>query len=137
LPPFISRASPEITGLFLPSDDMKTIRVNKKRMERFGFSQVKGLRAATEKNPELAEKLKKDFTATLEAQGIHVDDEFKIKLRENWRNQIKADVRRVAEKKGRSEWYLNRVLEGKPIRVRVKVDREGGHVKKPLRGDPE
>ena len=116
---------------------MKTVRVSKKRIDRFSFNQVRDLKTSIEKNPAIAEKLKKDFRATLEAQGVTVDEEFIHNVHESWRSQIKADVRRVAETKGRSDWYLNRVLEGKPIRVRVKVNRESGHIKKLVEGDEE
>jgi len=115
---------------------MKRVRVDRKRLERFGFKPVKGLNASIQKNPELSQRLKEDFRATLEAQGVKVDDEFKRLLRESWRQQIKEDVRRVAEEKGGDDWYLKRVLRGEPIRVRVKVSPEG-HSKRVKEGDCE
>jgi len=104
---------------------MKRVRVDRKRLERFSFKPVKELGTSIKKNPELSQRLKEDFAATLEAQGVKVDDAFRQSLRESWRKQIKEDTRRVAEEKGRDDWYLKRVLRGEPIRVRVKVGPEG------------
>jgi len=104
---------------------MKHVRVDRKRLERFSFKPVKDLNVSIKKNPELSQRLKEDFRATLEAQGVKVDDEFKRSLRESWRSQIKEDVRRVADERGGDDWYLKRVLRGEPIRVHVKVGSEG------------
>ena len=104
---------------------MKRIKVDKTRLERFSFKPVKDLKASIKKKPELSLRLKEDFGATLEAQGVKVDDEFKQSLRESWRSQIKEDVRRVTEERGGEDWYLKRVLRGEPIRVHVKVGPEG------------
>lgn len=116
-------------------DNTSPVRVSKKRIERFSFNEIGDLKTAIEDDPKITESLREDFKRTLEAEGIKVDEEFKRRVQETWRNQIKSDVKRVAETEGRDDWYLRRVLEGKPIRVRVKVNRDSGHTKKPLEGD--
>ena len=114
----------------------KRFTIDKKKLERFEFEPVLQLRAKVKDEPEIATNLKADFNATLEAQGIVIDDDFKMRVQTQWREQIRADVKRVAEANKDKNWYLNRVLEGKPIKVSVKVDKKtGSHVKTPKEGE--
>lgn len=110
----------------------KRYKIDKKKLERFEFKPVLQLRAKVKTDPEIATNLKANFNTTLEAQGIVIDDNFKTKVQTQWREQIRTDVKRVAEANKDKNWYLNKVLEGKPIKVSVKVDKKtGSHVKKP------
>jgi hypothetical protein len=106
--------------------------VIKPKLERFKFKPVKELRSSLKDNPKIREALKKDFEGTLRAQGITVDEDFLKTVQSEWRSQIKTDIHRVAEEKGSSDWYLRRVLKGKPITIRVTVDRKEGENRKTL-----
>ena len=112
----------------------KRISIDKKRLERFDFKPVKELKIAVEKNPELKQKLKQDFRGTLTKQGITINDEFKQKIRTEWRENIKSDIRRVADENPEStNWYLKQVIDEKPIKLKVKIDKETGAKTKSLR----
>ena len=116
---------------------MKSTRINKTGLERFEFKPVKKFRSTLKDKPEVREDLKKDFKGTLEAQGITVDEDFLQTVHKEWRSQIKTDIHKVAEERGSENWYLNRVLKGKPITVHVTVDRKEGENRKKLREDKE
>ena len=116
---------------------MTSTRTDKTRLERFEFKPVKKLRSSLKDKPKIREDLKKDFKGTLQAQGITVDDEFLQTVHKEWRSQIKTDIHKVAEERGSENWYLNRVLKGKPITVHVTVDRKEGENRKKLLEDKE
>jgi hypothetical protein len=113
----------------------RKISIDRTRLERFKFEPVKELKTNLEKNPEVVKKLGEDFQGTLKAQGLTIDDDFKNQIRTEWRKTIKSDIKRVAEENPESKnWYLTRVLANKPIKLKVKVDKETGEKKKSLRG---
>lgn len=103
----------------------KRISINRTRLERFKFEPVKKLKSNLEKKPELRQKLSEDFQGTLLDQGINIDNDFKDQIRVEWRETIKSDIRKVADENSQSKnWYLKRVLENEPIKLKVKVDKE-------------
>jgi hypothetical protein len=116
---------------------LTSTRIDKTRLERFEFKPVKKLRSSLKDKPKIREDLKKDFKGTLQAQGITVDDDFLQTVHREWRSQIKTDIQRVADERGSETWYLKKVLEGKPITVRVTVDLKEGKNRKKLLEDEE
>ena len=112
----------------------KRISIDKKRLERFDFKPVKALKTAIEKQPELNQKLREDLRGTLSEQGITIDEDFKQQIRAEWRENIKSDIKRVAEENPESKsWYLTKVLADEPIKLRVKIDKKTGTKNKSLR----
>ncbi|MCW4011375.1 MAG: hypothetical protein NWF07_00135 [Candidatus Bathyarchaeota archaeon] len=112
----------------------KRVKVDRTRLERFKFTPLTELKATIEEKPELSQKLRVDFAGTLKAQGITIDEAFKHKLSTEWRAAIKQDIRKVAEEHPESKnWYLKRVLDEKPIKLKVKIDPETGEKTKTLR----
>jgi hypothetical protein len=112
----------------------KRVKVDKTRLERFKFEPVKELKATLKKKPELRTEIKSDFKGTLQAQGIKIDDDFRRQLSQEWKATIKQDIKRVADETPESEnWYLKRVLENKPIKLKVHIDPETGEKTKQLR----
>lgn len=112
-------------------------RVIKPKLDRFKFEPVKELRSSLKDNPKIREDLKKDFEGTLQTQGITVDKDFLKTVHSEWRSQIKTDIVQVAEEKGSDDWYLRKVLKGKPITIRVTVDKKEGENRKTLLEDEE
>jgi hypothetical protein len=107
----------------------------KERVTRMEFAAVKGIREKMKTRPELEKSLRKDFSGTLKAEGIKIDDDFKAKVLREWRAGMKADMKRiVAENPKSKDWYLKRVVEGKPIKIHVKINRKTGKVTKTLKG---
>jgi hypothetical protein len=112
----------------------KRISIDKKRLERFDFKPVKELKTTIEKKPELKLELREDFRGTLNSQGITIDEDFKQQIRAEWRENIKSDIKRVANENPESKnWYLKQVLAEKPIKLRIKIDNESGTKIKSLR----
>lgn len=112
----------------------KRVKVDKTRLERFKFEPVKELKATLKKKPELRTEIKSDFKGTLQAQGIKINDDFRLQLSQEWKATIKQDIKRVADETPESEnWYLKRVLENKPIKLKVHIDPETGEKTKQLR----
>jgi hypothetical protein len=112
----------------------KKVRINSIRLERFKFKPVEELKTKLKTAPELSVKLKKDFKGTIKAQGISLDEEALSQIRTEWRTQIQTDIRAKAEvSPKKDEWYLTQVLENKPIKLRVSIDKETGQHKKKLR----
>jgi hypothetical protein len=107
----------------------------KKQVARMEFTAVKTIKEAMQKRPDLEKKLRKDFSGTLKAEGIKIDDDFKAKVLKEWRAGMRADMKRiVAENPKSKDWYLKRVVEGKPIKIHVKINRKTGKVTKTLKG---
>jgi hypothetical protein len=107
----------------------------KEHATRIEFTAVKTIKEEMKERPELEKKLRKDFTGTLEAEGIKIDDDFKAKVLKEWRAAMKADMKKiVAENPKSKNWYLKRVVEGKPIKIHVKINRKTGKVTKTLKG---
>jgi hypothetical protein len=85
--------------------------------------------------PDLEKRLRKDFAGTLKAEGITMDDAFKAQVLKEWREGMAADIRkRVAEDPKSKNWYLKRVVEGKPLKIHVHINRKTGKVTKTLVG---
>jgi hypothetical protein len=112
----------------------RTIKVDKNRLERFKFKNVDQIKRTIKKNPELSVKLKEDFIGTAKAQGVTLDAEALEEIRVEWRTQIQNDIKTKAKTSPKKDqWYLTQVLENKPIKLRVSVDKETGQHKKKLR----
>ena len=112
---------------------VKNKPTKKERAAGIDFPAMKGIKEEMQKRPELEKKLRKDFEGTLKAEGIVVNDVFKNRMMREWREGIMADLRRkVVETPGSRNWYLKRVVEGKPIMIHVKVDRKTGKITKKL-----
>lgn len=112
----------------------KRVKVDKTRLERFKFEPVNELKATLKEKPELRTEIKSDFIGTLQAQGIKIDDDFRQQLSQEWRATIKQDIKRVADETPESQdWYLKRVLDDKPIKLKVHIDPETGEKTKQLR----
>lgn len=112
----------------------KTVKKTVRRME---LPTAKPLREKWLKDPAFRKRLKEDVIGTLEAEGIRVDDALKERVLGEWRSGMEADMRRVVAKnpKKSKDWYLRRVVEGKPLKIHVKIDPETGEITKTLRGD--
>jgi hypothetical protein len=112
---------------------VKKVPINKSPMARFNFAELDGIKKEMKKRPELEKKLRKDLIGTLKAEGIVVDNDFMERAKKAWQAQIRADVRgSVAKSPESKNWYLRRVVEGKPIVVHVKIDRKTGKHEKTL-----
>ncbi|OPY50358.1 MAG: hypothetical protein A4E49_02768 [Methanosaeta sp. PtaU1.Bin112] len=108
----------------------KQSSVKRKRIERFDFESVRTIRDRIDQDPKLKEALKKDFKGTLRAEGINVDKEFIEKVEKEWRSQISRDIRSKLSASPGKYPLLERVLEMKPIRVHVDVEKKGRNLKK-------
>ena len=112
----------------------KRVKVDRSRLDRFDFEPVRNIKAAQMEEPEIRESLKNDLIGTLEGRGIIVDNKFREKIRLEWRSIIKSDIRRVADENPESDnWYLKRVIEEKPIKLSVRINKETGEKEKTLR----
>jgi len=104
--------------------------VKRKRIERFDFEPVRTIKDRIDQDPKLKEALKKDFEGTLRAEGIIVDKEFINKVENEWRSQMSRDIRsKVAASPGKYP-LLEQVLEMKPIRVHVDIEKKGRNLKR-------
>jgi len=113
----------------------KRVKIDRSRLDRFKFEPLTDLKIFLKEKPEINDELRVDFNNTLIKQGIKIDENFKQQIRTEWRATIKSDIKRVAEEAPDSKnWYLKRVLSEKPIKLRVKINRETGEKKKTLRG---
>ncbi len=114
----------------------RKVKINRARLDRFKFTKVKGIKTKLTTSPELSIKLKEDFEGTIKAQGVSLDDNALEAIRVEWRTQIQNDIKAKAEASPRKDqWYLSQVLAEKPIKLRVKIDKETGqHVKTLRRG---
>jgi len=116
----------------------KKAHITPKRMARFNFEQVRAIKEELKTNPELATKLKQDFRGTLESRGIVLDENFKAGIMNELNAQIKADLRKSVKENPKSkDWYLTRVLEGKPLKIHVAVNRTTGEKTKTLGGNEQ
>jgi len=99
-------------------------KVSKERLKRFEFTPVNEVKVSLASRPELGNRLKEDLEGALREEGVVIDESFKQQISDQWRAQIKADVRDVVARSPDAEdWYLKRIVEGKPIKIRVEVDR--------------
>lgn len=106
---------------------VKKVRINKARLKRFKLEPLDELKAAVDLNPELKKRLKEDFSGTLKAEGIVIDDAFRNNVRKQWRSMIKADVRESMDRQPAAKKPLyTMVSQGKPLKVKVKIDRTTG-----------
>ena len=99
----------------------KRIRVEPARLARFDFEAVRSVKARIEAKPELKEALKTDFKGALKAEGIQVNREFLARAEAEWRHRIASDLRAKATAEPSKNPLLKAVVDGKPIRVHVKV----------------
>lgn len=72
----------------------------------------------------LEEQLKADFKGVIEAEGgVVVDDTLKQQICQRWQSMIQEDVRRVMDEQPEDNRQLyTMVKEGKPLKVKVKID---------------
>ena len=112
----------------------KTVKKTVRRME---LPTAKPLREKWLKDPAFRKRLQEDIIGTLEAEGIKVDDALTKRVLAEWRSGMEADMRKKVAMNPRKskDWYLRRVVEGKPLRIHVKIDRETGEITNTLRGD--
>lgn len=102
-------------------------KFNKERLERFKVESLNDLKISLEQRPELKAQLEEDFTGTILAEGIVIDDAFKQEIHQKWRSMIDEDVRKVMDKQPEAKRpYYTMVREGKPLKVKVKIDRTTG-----------
>ncbi|HJH28320.1 MAG TPA: hypothetical protein C5S51_01285 [Methanosarcinaceae archaeon] len=102
-------------------------KFNKERLERFKVESLNDLKASLEQRPELKTQLEQDFAGTILAEGIVIDDAFKQEVHQKWRLMIDEDVRKVMDKQPEAKRpYYTMVREGKPLKVKVKIDRTTG-----------
>lgn len=103
------------------------IRIRKERLERFSVEPLKDFRTSLEQRPELKTQLEKDIKATIEAEGIVIDDTFREEVRSQWRSMIQADTREKMDKLPDDKKRLySMVRKGKPLKVKVKIDKTTG-----------
>ena len=102
-------------------------KIDMDRLDRFEVKSLKELKRSITERPDLKEKLKEDLRGTLEAEGIVIDEAFKQEVREQWRSMIRDDVRKAMDKQPREKRPLyTMVRKGKPLRLKVKIDRATG-----------
>ena len=103
------------------------VKVNKKRVDRFKLAPVDELKASIDEQPDIKTRLSEDFKGTLKSEGIVIDDTFKQKIHEQWRSMIQADIREVMDKQPDDKKPLyTMVREGKPLKLKVKIDKTTG-----------
>ncbi|MEM4658914.1 MAG: hypothetical protein QXX77_10895 [Candidatus Methanosuratincola sp.] len=86
-------------------------------------------------DPSLEERLKKDFSGTLQKEGIKLDSAFRNKVMERLNSKVRADLKEIVTKRPEAKnWYLKRVLEGKPLKIHVRIDKKTGRCEKSLGG---
>ena len=106
---------------------VKNFRIDRKRLKRFEFTTLKTLRESIEEKPELRRRLGEDFEGALRSEGVVIDEEFRANIRKQWREQIRSDLKDFMERQPESKKrHYSRVAEGKPIKVKVKIDRKKG-----------
>jgi len=119
----------------------RKIKVSKKRLERFDFTSISKVRRIKEKiegKPELSDRLKGDFVGTLRDEGLEIDEEFLRETKNKWRSQVQEDIRRKMLRRPPSEKrYFQRVAEGKPLKLRVRIDPSTGERTIRLRDEGE
>lgn len=77
-----------------------------------------------ERDPQLRRKLEMDLEGTLRERGIVVDDAFRNEVERQRMERMSERIRARAAKLPKSKKiYYEMISEGKPIRVRVKIDR--------------
>ncbi len=107
----------------------ESIKVDKKKLARFQFKSLQAVKTSVSEKPELENSLRKNFDATLKAEGVQVDEAFLKDVKKEWREQISRDIRAKVAAAPEKYPMLSKVVEGKPIRVHVKVDERSHKVK--------
>lgn len=109
----------------------------KKAIRRMELPIAKPLREKWVKDPAFRKRLQEDIIGTLEAEGFKVDDALTKRVLGEWRAGMEDDMRKIVAEnpKKTKDWYLKRVVEGKPLKIHVKIDRKTGEITKTLRGD--
>jgi hypothetical protein len=99
----------------------------RRKVEVFDIEGLKNLRVELEKKPNLKKRLGQDFEGTLKAEGIIVDEAFKKEVEKQCRARISIRIKaRMAKLPKSKKVYYSMVASGKPIKVRVKIDRKKG-----------
>ncbi|MEN3056223.1 MAG: hypothetical protein ABC527_06520 [Candidatus Methanosuratincola petrocarbonis] len=114
---------------------MKKTKVDKNAFHGLDLPELEQIRKRMASDPSLEERLKKDFHGTLKKEGIKVDSAFRDKVMEKLNSKVRADLREIVAKRPEAKnWYLKRVLEGKPLKIHVHIDKETGRCEKSLGG---
>lgn len=98
------------------------IRVDRKKLARFSFEDLNAIKKKVSEKPELRDSFRKNFKATLEAEGIKVDEAFLRRIKQEWREQISRDIRSKVAASPEKYPMLSKVVAGKPIRIHVTMD---------------
>lgn len=115
---------------------MKKTKIDRSKFSGLDLPELELIRKRIASDPSLEERLKKDFQGTLQKEGIKVDDVFKGKVMERLNSKVRADLREVVKNRPEAKnWYLKRVVEGKPLKIRVHIDKETGRCEKSLGGE--
>ena len=87
-------------------------------------------------DPSLEERLKRNFQGTLQKEGIKMDGAFKNRVMERVNSKARSDLREIIKNRPEAKnWYLKRVVEGKPLKIHVHIDKETGICEKSLGGE--
>ncbi|MEN3054090.1 MAG: hypothetical protein ABC559_01705 [Candidatus Methanosuratincola petrocarbonis] len=114
---------------------MKKTKVDKNAFHGLDLPELEQIRKRMASDPSLEERLKKDFHGTLKKEGIKVDSAFRDKVMEKLNSKVRADLREIVAKRPEAKnWYLKRILEGKPLKIHVHIDKETGRCEKSLGG---
>jgi hypothetical protein len=104
----------------------RKIKIRREQLRRFNFGSIDKVQRIKEKireRPELRSKLKENFVGTIREEGIEIDREFLEKTREKWRAQVQEDIeRKMARRPPSKKRYYKLISEGKPLKLRVKID---------------
>ena len=111
---------------------------DRRMLERFNFtsiSEIEDLKVRVDENPDLRDRLKENFLGTLQDEGVDFD-EVKNQVVQIWRDQMEVDLkRRMSELPEEKKKYYRRISEGKPLKLRVRINRETGEKTVQLRED--
>lgn len=112
------------------SSGPRKVKVSRESLKRFDFEsmpKLRSIKAKAKESTELRRRLKEDPQGTLRAEGLKVDDEFKRKFRMAWKSQVQADVReKMLSKPPSDRRMFQRVVEGKPLKLRIIIDPDTG-----------
>jgi hypothetical protein len=102
-------------------------KIDMDRLDRFEVKSLKELKLSIAERPDLKRRLKEDLRGTLEAEGIVIDEAFKHEVSEQWRSMIRDDVRKIMDEQPMEKKPLyTMVRKGKPLKLKVKIDRTTG-----------
>jgi hypothetical protein len=114
---------------------LKKKRIDKNALHGLDLPELEQIRKRMAVDPSLEERLKEDFQGTIKEVGIKVDSAFIDRVMERLNSKVRADLREIVKKRPEAKnWYLKRVLEGKPLKIHVHINKETGKCEKSLGG---